>query len=221
MTPPQTYTLITLVFSYLIIRIIAADNQGSQFKQVEPGPVHCWRQLPMFLPCRDYSLGPLAEDCRAALNMIPSGRLTFEGGDPPTWSIEPPAQRRKFLPAAFTYRTCNIGVWADTTLPLSLESLARTMYYHVWPAVREATEKVLQQCTISDRVRGSMAQKIMFDEQGPLRILIQIEYFIGHPPSYHVYCDAVDAAVVDAVPVVQKTKRPFFKGCLGCSRTVE
>jgi hypothetical protein len=153
MARAQIYALVMLVFLLPNTHVLAVDDQGPPFSHVQPGPLFCWTAA---IPNR---ANALTQDCHIALQHIPSGRLTFEGGDPPTWSIESPAQRRKFLPALFEYQTCSIEVLGNpcihTPLPQSLGSVARTMYYHVWPAVREGVERVMQQCTEEGRITGT------------------------------------------------------------------
>jgi hypothetical protein len=186
MAPLQISTLIILLFSYLTIHALAVHDGRPPFSHLQPGPVACYRPTgPSYLTGNPRD--PQTSHCRVALSLIPSGRFTFEGGDPPTWSIEPPAQRRKFLPAAFRYRTCTIEVLAHTneTLPRSLGSLARTMYYHVWPAAREAVARVLQKC---DGVGGDVMQTLIFDGQGPYRLGVFIDNSeLPVPPHYHLY----------------------------------
>jgi hypothetical protein len=225
MAPAQISTLLIILFSYLALHVVAVDDRRPPFSHLQPGDVICGST--MFSEVK--ALNSLTEDCHAALQLIPSGRLTFEGGDPPTWSIEPPAQRRKFLPAAFIYKTCLIRVKGldSPPLPRSLESLARTRYYHVWPAAREAVERVLQKCRRDDNVNGSVMQTLTFDGHGPHKLWVSIgpsqvlrlsgPAKISIAPDYHVY----DAAIGGAGRVTRKEKRSWTKGCLGCPATVE
>jgi hypothetical protein len=180
MAPLEIYTLIILLFSYLNIHVLATNDGRPPFSHLRPGHVDCWRS----------GLPYLESDCRVALTLIPSGRFTFEGGDPPTWSIETPAQRRKFLPAAFRYRTCTIEVvgTTKTLLPQSLVgSLAWTMYFHVWPAAREAAARVLQTC--SGRTGGAVTQTLTFHGHGPylLSVIVDRSPGLRVTPQYHVY----------------------------------
>jgi hypothetical protein len=186
MATAQISTLLLLLFSYWTIHVVAVEPP---FSHLQRGDVICGTPL---LPGMN-NIQPLAEDCHAALRFIPSGRLTFEGGDPPTWSIERPTRRRKFLPAEFTYRTCIIRVQGldSPPLPRSLESLARTMYYHVWPAAREAAERVLQQCIRADCINGWVMQTLTFDGHGPYHLRVDIVHstltMVPYDPRYHVY----------------------------------
>jgi hypothetical protein len=185
----QISTLFVLIFSYWTIHVVAVHNRRPPFSQLQSGDVLCATHPPPVFQTSK----PLIEDCHAALQLIPSGRLTFEGGGPPTWSIEPPSRRRKFLPAEFTYRTCIIRVQGldSPPLPRSLESLARTMYYHVWPAAREAAERVLQQCIRAGRISGLVTQTLKFDGHGPYHLRVGIVHSgltsVPHDPRYHVY----------------------------------
>jgi hypothetical protein len=225
MASTQISTLIVMLLSYLTVYTLAADNQVQPFFQSQTNHVTCLtpsnnyygRLLGGPLP-EDWRASP--EDCRAAINIIPSGRLTFEGGVPPTWSIEPPAQRRKGFPAAFGYRTCTITVlsYSNTPLPRSVDSVARTMYYHVWPAAREGAERVLQRCTRGAGTGGFTGQSLKFNGDGPYELIVYVESSAIANPSCRVY-DAETGA--ETVQVTPKKKRPWFKGCLGCSATVE
>jgi hypothetical protein len=188
MASAQISTLMILLFIYLTIHVFAADDQELPFSHLQAGALICLTpSIPKSMP------GTLTEDCYVALQHIPSGRLTFDGGDPPTWSIESPAQRRKFLPAEFKYRTCRIKVrgisFARTSLPRSLGSLARTMYYHVWPAAREGVERLLRNCTgANGRVSGVVFQYITFDGHGPYKLAVHISDLEDrYTPLYHVY----------------------------------
>jgi len=148
------------------------EDRHSLIFSLEMGDVICGQSL---FPG---GVKPLTEDCQRALQLIPSGRLTFGGGNPPTWSIESQAQRRKFLPAAFFYKTCTIRVHGldSPPLPRSLESIARTMYYHVWPAAREAVERVLQQCIRTGGVGGMVTQTLTFDGHGPYCLQVRMHH---------------------------------------------
>jgi hypothetical protein len=202
MARAQIYALLMLLFSCSNIHVLAANNQGPLSAHVQPGDVRCWASKSLI-----ELMKALTQDCRVALQQIPSGRITFEGGDPRTWSIESSAQRRKFLPAEFKYRTCHIRVrghpFIRTSLPRSLDSLARTMYYHVWPVAREGVERVLQNCTEADgRVTGIVTQYLTFDGHGPYALAVTVSGLESEFGTYHVY----DAAVGDAEPVVHTEK---------------
>jgi hypothetical protein len=186
MATARISTLLILLFSYWTIHVVAANDRGPPFSHLQRGDVTCWR----FTDPRKRTIKPLIEDCYAAFRLIPSGRLTFGGGDPPVWSIESPARRKKFLPAAFTYKTCTIRVQGhgNTPLPRTLDSPARTMYYHVWPAAREAAERVLQQCMQAGAARGCVTQTLTFDGHGPYHLGVDIGNFgATMAPRYHVY----------------------------------
>jgi hypothetical protein len=234
MAPAQISTLLILLFSYWTIHIVAVHDRGPPFSHVQPGDVTCrdfeYDEEP------NWTIKPLTEDCHAALQLIPSGRLTFEGGDPPTWSIDPPAQRRKLPPAAFVYKTCIIKIHLNSPpIRRPFESPARTMYYHVWPAAREDTERLLQQCIRAGRIGGTVTEKITFGGHGPFKLWVDIGPIqaLEHSgpvqwslidPWYHVY----DAAFGDAGRMTRKNiaseaqirptgkVRSWTKGCLVC-----
>jgi hypothetical protein len=109
--------------------------------------LHFYTLLPMVSAMNGYGtkLSPSLDDCRGAVNMIPTSSLIFNGQGGLSWTIEAKAHKYKSLPAKFIYRSCSIEV-APERLPYpsnsrSPKNLARATYFHAWPAVKAAVER--------------------------------------------------------------------------------
>jgi hypothetical protein len=74
------------------------------------------------------------------------------------------------------------------------------MYYHVWPAVREGVERVLQKSTVADRVGGNVLQYLTLDGHGPYVLIIFVD---NSAVVYSSFAHVYDAATGDANPKEQ------------------
>lgn len=108
----------------------------------------------------------MANECRAAIDMIPSGSLAIDPAYPgnrdqpnPIDLAFHPGRHRKFLlPAAFRSGDCLVQVEAVylPRRPHPPTNAASAMYYIVWPNVRKMAKKIIWQCSLIplDRTSG-------------------------------------------------------------------
>lgn len=111
---------------------------------------HCWHGSP---------INTSVADCKRAISIIPSGRIEFDGkaGLPLNFLLPDPARQPKiYFPAIFRAGTCSITAsrpQKDTdergnhflNAPMPRKA-ATAMYFHVWPGIREAAEKIVERC---------------------------------------------------------------------------
>jgi hypothetical protein len=213
MARAQIHTFIILLLSYLTTYVSAVNNRGKPRFHIQPGPLVCWA---LMVP-EHAGPGPLAEDCRAAFQSIPSGRLISHGGNSPTGLpvSDTLAQQINLLPAAFHYRSCSIMVSSQNVQPV-LGSVTEAMSYGAWSAAREAAKRILQFCTSGDRVGGSVMQSLTLERYDSFNVLIAIDHSALTPPVCRIH-DA-ESGGMERVP---RRRRPWCKGCMGRSATVE
>ena len=103
---------------------------------------------------------PSTEDCKAAINLIPTGLLTIDpdplhAGTRDRPNIHLPKHRRKFyLPAAFRSGTCVVSVsYSVRTYDIASQApqapptlAADFLYFTVWPNAHRLALHILQKC---------------------------------------------------------------------------
>jgi hypothetical protein len=143
---------------------------------------------------------PLLNDCLIAIDNIPNGRLEYNGDTPPSFSLPKFPGKIKLLPASFRYRSCAINVVSNIRNPRIPERPDRWMYYHVWPAARDAAKFTVHSCLLYNKLAGesnitvqaggsALDLKIMF--RHPAR-----DPFLQRRVRYHIYDAASNATEV-------------------------
>jgi hypothetical protein len=174
------------------------------------------------LKCLDYAMYPLLDDCRDAVNMVPSGSLDFSGEGGLSWTIEAKAHKYRSLPAKFTYRTCSIDIALKSyphANPQPAKSIARAIYFHVWPAVKTAAERLVQQCVVRNQSGITYALATINEKDFLFGVSMgsSSRYYHWRKIGYfHNYVGGQEPAP----PQAKKPRWKGFKGCLGCSATV-
>jgi hypothetical protein len=127
-------------FHYYLVSIVALDGNLSCGWKVRSDR-------------RNFSLA----DCRAAINMIPTGTASFDPAAVSPWdrgrsnpiSVHLDRLDRKhpfLLPAAFRSRTCVVLVSAHTSHPPAKGASA--MYFTVWPEAKRAATRIIKECRV-------------------------------------------------------------------------
>jgi len=202
-----TAPLFALLLLYTLLPIVSTTQ-----------PLNCGREFTASIPL-DFN------DCRGAVNMIPSGGLEFKGGGPRDWEIEAKGHKYKSLPARFTYRTCSIDVdkaFRPHPNPRPPNKLAQAIYHQVWPSVKAAAQRLLEQCVAANRGGATYALVTLNETHFLFSVDIDRTSYPGlfdRPYHGHHYVDGEDDEEAPP-PAPPQAKKPWwkgFKGCVGCS----
>jgi hypothetical protein len=205
-----TSPLFALLLLYNLIPIVSTTQ-----------PLKCWGKFSDSDPL-DFN------DCRGAVDMIPSGGLSFNGGGPRDWVIEAKGHRYKSLPAMFTYRTCSIDVgkaFEPHPNPRPPNKMAQAIYHQVWPPVKAAAERLLEQCVATNQQGRTYALVTMNETYFLFSVEIDRTSRFERSrvlPKHHHYIGGEDdeEPAPPAPPAPPQAKKPWwkgFKGCVGCS----
>lgn len=101
-------------------------------------------------------------DCNAAIDMVPSGRVEFDGKEGARFNFLLPATAREpkiYLPAIFRPGTYTIMAYRPRDHageqvflnPTQTENPTTAMYFKVWPGIRQAADKVVKSCLPAEK----------------------------------------------------------------------
>ena len=159
-------------------------------------------------------------DCRHALDMIPDGKIEFDGKVPgqrnqPLQFFLPDKARNRFqFPARFRSGNCEISAstlqysdfeppdrwyrnWQQP--PHRVRKPASLFYYKLWPSARETARRILEECPHPDPAQGwsGGAEFTIVVDGNRFRSTVHVEGIVPRP--------------IVPPPKEQKRKRPGYK----------
>lgn len=162
-------------------------------------------------------------DCRAAMNMIPDGKIEFDGKVPERhqtlqFFLPDKARNRARWPAKFRSGNCQISTgimeysdfeppdnryrfWQQP--PHRVRKPASLFYYKLWPSVRETARRILEECPHTASAQGWL---------GFAKFTIVVD---GNRFKSDVYVTRIEPRPIVPPPKPRKQrkqrKRPYFK----------
>lgn len=158
-----------------------------------------------FVTCfhEDYKTATFA-DCRAVVDMIPNGKISWDGKtQKPLNFYLPPAARQFTTPAVFRSGSCLVYIYTRNRVAHpGPRKGASELYFKFWPEVKESAERILKKCFLNGNNAGQeFIDVVMEDTEYKYEVVMSAapadmpkhgeKWLMGEP--YNVYDTAGDS----------------------------